>query len=92
MTVSCTLEIKLKPRAKKDRLICVSAERIELAITALPVDGKANAYLCKLLSTWLRIAQSNIEIIRGGKARIKIIKITGLSPDAVHHKLKALTL
>lgn len=44
-------------------------------VTATPENGKANAAVLKLLSKALGLPKTSLEIIRGGNARTKVIKI-----------------
>ena len=48
---------------------------LKIYLTAVPVDGKANKELIKLLSKELNIGKSKINIIRGEKNKEKIIEV-----------------
>jgi len=48
---------------------------LKIYLTAVPVDGKANKELIKLLAKELNISKSRINIIRGEKNKEKIIEI-----------------
>ena len=48
---------------------------LKVYLTAVPVDGKANKELIKLLAKELNISKSRINIIRGEKNKEKIIEI-----------------
>jgi len=48
---------------------------LQVKVTAVPEDGKANAALIKLLSKTLHISQSRISITRGTTSRVKQIDI-----------------
>lgn len=50
-------------------------EEIKLAITAPPVDGKANAHLTKFLSKQFKVAKGQIEIEKGELGRHKQVRI-----------------
>ncbi len=66
-------------------------EEIKLAITAPPVDGKANAHLTKFLSKQFKVAKSQIEIEKGELGRHKQVRIHRpvLFPDAISDLLPA---
>lgn len=53
-------------------------EYLKIAVAAQPEDGKANEELIKFLSKKLKIPKSQIEILRGETARIKVLRIGGL--------------
>ena len=48
---------------------------LKVYLTAVPVDGKANKELIKLLAEKLNISKSKINIIKGEKNKEKIIEI-----------------
>ena len=48
---------------------------LKIYLTAVPVQGKANKELIKLLSKELGISKSRISIINGEKSKEKIIRI-----------------
>ncbi len=48
---------------------------LRIYLTAVPVDGKANKELIKLLSEELNISKSKINIIKGEKSKEKIIEV-----------------
>ena len=48
---------------------------LKIYLTAVPVNGKANKELIKLLSKELNISKSRIGIIKGEKSKEKIIEI-----------------
>jgi hypothetical protein len=49
--------------------------QLKVYLTAVPVDGRANRDLIKLLSEKLDVSKSKISIIRGEKSSEKIIEI-----------------
>ena len=68
------IEIKVIAGAKKN-LIKKTDTLWTVYVTALAVEGKANKALVDLLAENLRIAKSQIEIIKGLKSRHKTINI-----------------
>lgn len=49
--------------------------QLRVYLTAVPVDGKANKELIRLLSDVLNVSRSRISIIKGEKNKDKIIKV-----------------
>ena len=49
--------------------------KLKIYLTAVPVQGKANAELIKLLSKELGVGKNRINIIKGEKSKEKIIEI-----------------
>ena len=56
---------------------------LKVALTAPPVEGKANAALCLFLARKLHCSRSAVSIVSGTTARNKIVEIQGLSRSAV---------
>ena len=52
-------------------------DAIKLAITAPPVDGKANQAVIEYLAEVFRVAKSSIAIVSGETGRNKLIAIRG---------------
>ncbi|MCK4799538.1 DUF167 domain-containing protein [Candidatus Parcubacteria bacterium] len=48
---------------------------LKVYLTAVPIDGKANKELIKLLSKELNINKSKISIIKGEKNKKKVIEV-----------------
>ncbi len=49
--------------------------QLKIYLTAVPLDGKANRELIKLLSKELGVAKSKISIVKGEKSSKKIIQV-----------------
>lgn len=48
---------------------------LKIYLTAVPIQGKANKELIKLLSEKLGVSKSKIKIVRGEKSKEKIIEV-----------------
>ena len=80
---SVTFEVRVAPRASRNAIIGVHEGELKVALTAPPVEGAANDALRKLLAKTLGVPKSNIEIIRGERARTKLLRIQGVTPEAL---------
>lgn len=72
-----TLQLRVQPRARRLALEYTAEGGLKAAVTAAPEDGKANAAVVALLAQAWRLPKSTIEIVRGGTAREKTLKVTG---------------
>ena len=61
---------------------------VVIRVTAPPVDGKANAALCRLIAKRAGVAPSRVEIVRGHTAREKVIRVEGLDAEALRAALR----
>jgi len=73
-----TFEVRVAPRASRDRVIGVHDGVLKVALTAPPVDGVANEALRKLLAKKLGVSKSDVQILRGDRARAKLISVRGI--------------
>jgi uncharacterized protein (TIGR00251 family) len=74
-----TFEVRVAPRASRDRVLGVHEGALKVALTAAPVDGAANEALRKLLAKALGVPKSDVEIVRGARARNKVLRVQGVS-------------
>jgi uncharacterized protein YggU (UPF0235/DUF167 family) len=58
-------------------------------VTAPPVDGRANDALCRLIAARAGVAPSRVSVVRGAKARDKVVRIEGVDPAALRARLLA---
>ena len=56
----CTLSVRLHPGARKNGVTGVHADALKIALTAPPVDGKANEALIAFLAEALRLPRARI--------------------------------
>lgn len=64
----------VKPGTSQEKVV-VSGSDLVVYLRAKPHDGEANTALIKLLAKHFHVAKSQVEIIRGAKARTKIVTI-----------------
>jgi uncharacterized protein (TIGR00251 family) len=88
--------LRVQPRASRNAIAGTIAagglpgnqgEAVKLAITAPPVDGKANAAVIEFLAELFDVPKSSIAIVAGETGRNKLIAVRGMSADAVRKKL-----
>lgn len=73
---SIIFTVRIVPRASKSEIIGELAGALKIRISAPPVDGAANAELVKFLSKTFGVSKSEIEILSGSAAKIKLIKVS----------------
>lgn len=77
---SLIVKLKISPNASKNEIIKNDSE-IKIKITAQPIENKANKALIEFLSKKLKIAKSNIEIIKGETSKEKTLLFKNISSD-----------
>ena len=81
------IQVRLQPRARRPGLVGRVGERLKIAVSGPPVDGKANAELCRFLAGILGVAKSAVVVLRGETSREKTVLVRGLSPETVAERL-----
>ncbi|MDK9739593.1 YggU family protein [Vibrio sp. D404a] len=82
------LRLYIQPKASRDKIVGLHGEELKIAITAPPVDGKANAHLTKYLSKQFKVAKGLVKIEKGELGRHKQIRIC--SPSQIPTEIKAI--
>lgn len=67
------------PRASRPKLGPVVGDRIKIAVTAPPVEGKANAAVVDLLAKKLGISKRDVQILSGSRGKRKLVRVGGVS-------------
>lgn len=82
-----TFAIKVHPRAKKNASAGKSGDALKVALTAPPVEGKANQACIEFLAKLLEVPRSSVTIAAGETSRNKVIRVAGLSAVEVEKRL-----
>lgn len=81
--------VKVHPRARKNAITGITGDALKLALTAPPVDGKANQAVMEFFADLFAISRSSITIASGETSRTKVIRVGGISADQVRQRLHA---
>lgn len=85
---SCKLAVRLIPRARVNE---ISGERdgvLLVRVTAPPVDGKANAALCRLIAKRAGVGVRSVVVVHGAGSRDKLVQVDGVSADDLRRALR----
>ncbi|HIF9251621.1 TPA: DUF167 family protein YggU [Photobacterium damselae] len=69
------IRLYIQPKASRDQIVGIHGEELKIAITAPPIDGKANAHLTKYLSKQFKVAKGHIVIEKGELGRHKQVRV-----------------
>jgi len=83
-----TFSVKVHPRAKKDAITGEIGEALKLALTAPPVEGKANEACIRFIAEFLKVPRSSVTIAAGESSRQKVIRVAGVSAAEVQKRLR----
>ena len=82
----------IQPRSSKNEVTGIYNNALKIRLTSPPVDGAANKACARLLSKWLEVSSSEINIVRGQSSKNKIIDVAGLSEKQFLEILKTKNL
>jgi uncharacterized protein YggU (UPF0235/DUF167 family) len=86
---STLLSIRLTPRAARERVAPGPDGGLVAHVTAPPVDGAANAALCRLVAKAGGVAPSRVTIVRGQRARRKVVRVEGVDEATLRARIGA---
>lgn len=81
------VNLKIIPNSSRNEIF-LDGEFLKMKITAQPIENKANKALINFLAKNLKVAKSNIQIIKGELNKEKILCINGISIEDFSQKLK----
>ena len=79
--------VKVHPRAKKNAITGEVGDALKLALTAPPVDGKANEACIDFFAKLLKVPRSSVTIAAGFTSRNKVIRVSGMTAEQVRERL-----
>lgn len=82
------IKVKIIPGSSKNKIVGMYNNALKIAVTAPPVEGKANKKCISYLSKHFDIAKSKIEILSGKNSRNKLIKIYNINQNYFLEKLE----
>ena len=82
------LRLYIQPKASRDKIVGLHGEEVKIAITAPPVDGKANAHLSKYLAKQFKVAKGLVNIEKGELGRHKQVRI--VTPSQIPAEIEAI--
>jgi uncharacterized protein (TIGR00251 family) len=82
-----TFAVKVQPRAKKNAITGEIGDALKVAVTAPPVEGRANQACIEFFANLLDVPRSSVSIASGQNSRNKVIRVAGLSAEQVRQRL-----
>ena len=88
IVAGATFQVKVHPRARKNAITGVVGDALKVALTAPPVEGKANEACIKFLAEFLQVPRSSVTIAAGESSRQKLIRVAGMKAAEVEERLR----
>jgi uncharacterized protein len=80
--------VKVHPRARKNGITGSVGEALKVALTAPPVDGRANEAVIDFLAGLFEIPRSSVTIASGATSRVKRIHVAGITLAVAQQRLR----
>ena len=84
-----TFQVKVHPRARKNAITGEIGDALKVALTAPPIEGRANQACIVFLAEVLNVPRSSVTIAAGENSRLKVIRVAGSTAEQVRRKLQA---
>jgi uncharacterized protein (TIGR00251 family) len=84
-----TVTVRVQPRARSDELVGLREGVLIVRVMAPPLEGRANEAVCRLLAGVLGVRPSRVSILRGSRARDKVVAVEGLDQAAADAAVRA---
>jgi uncharacterized protein (TIGR00251 family) len=82
-----TFQVKVHPRARKNAITGEVGDALKLALTAPPIEGRANDACIEFLAEFLNVPRSSVTITAGESSRNKVIRVSGMSAAQIEERL-----
>jgi uncharacterized protein (TIGR00251 family) len=79
----CTVSVRVQPGAKRDAVTGLHGDALKVALSAPPVDGKANEALIAFVAERVGLPRARVSLVAGMTSRSKVLRVTGKSADEV---------
>jgi uncharacterized protein len=81
--------VRVQPRARRNAIIGELGDALKIALTAPPVEGRANEGCVEFFAELFDVPRSSVTIASGQSSRNKVVRVTGISAAELRQHLKA---
>lgn len=89
-TAGVRLRLRVKPGARRDRLLGPHGGALKIEVSAPPERGRANAAVVKLLARHFGVPKRAVTITAGVTSQGKTVELEGVSVQQVQERLREL--
>jgi len=84
-----TFTVRVQPRARRNAIVGEIGDALKIALTAPPIEGRANEACIEFLADFLKVPRSSVTIAAGETSRNKVIRVAGMSADELRRRLQS---
>lgn len=85
-----SIRLHVQPKASKSRIVGIHDGCLKIAVTAPPVEGKANKAVVKFLADLLGVPVRDVTVKSGSQSRRKLVVVKVLDATEIRHVLDKL--
>ncbi len=89
--MECRIAVRVITRARANEIVGEREGLLVVRVTAAPVDGRANAALCRLLAKRAGVGVRSVSVVRGASSREKVVSVEGMSAEVLRRRLLSQT-
>jgi len=86
-----TFAVRVQPRARKNAVVGEIGDALKIALTAPPIEGRANEACIAFLAEFLKVPRSSVTIAAGQTSRNKDVRARGLTATEVADRVRVAT-
>lgn len=87
MPATTSLAVRVHPRAGRNEITGERDGRLLVRVTAPPVDGRANAAVCRVIAKAAGVAKGRVTVTGGEGSRDKIVTVEDLTEQELRAAL-----
>ena len=81
------VRIRVQPRSSRNQVVGVHDGALKIALTAPPVEDRANRDLVRFLARLVGVSRSRVHLVSGHKSRLKTIGFEAISEQKIREQL-----
>ena len=82
--------VRVQPRARRNAVTGILGDALKIALTAPPLEGRANQACIEFLAGVLSVPRSSVTIAAGLRSRNKTVRVAGLGAEELRRRLSKL--
>jgi uncharacterized protein (TIGR00251 family) len=83
------LHVHVQPSAGRTAVVGRHGDAVKVRVAAPPVDDRANVAVAELLAELFGIPRADVELVAGGKSRVKRFRLRGVDLEGLDDRLDA---
>lgn len=85
------LDLQVQPGARRPGVRGVHGDRLKIAVSEPPEDGKANEAVVAAVAGILEVKSGAVSLVSGGSSRHKRVFVEGTTIEGVHRRIQVAT-